>query len=1171
VAAVRHATERSFDQIGSAASALIGDSRAARPARRASRPIVGVLTALLALPALAGARVFVVNSSGDAGDLNPGDGVCHTGGVNSEGALEGTLRAAVEEANAWAGTDSIRFDIPPSDPGYGATPLHWTLRPTRAMPDIDGPVMLDATTQPGFASAPIIELDGTLAGVVSGRICDGIRITGGGSAIRGFVINRFDGDGIGISAAGSNIVEGNFIGTDVTGTAAAGNGQNGVRIASSTGNRIGGTDPASRNVISGNIEHGILLTGGTTTGNTIRGNYIGVDVSGSAAVGNGLSGVCLSDASSNIVGGSVSGASNVIGGNACGIRLVNGADGNLIRGNHIGTDEGGGLSLGNGEAGVTLESGSFDNQIGGTDAGAGNLIAYTVSGPGVRLGPTGGGGNAIIGNSIRANAGLGIDLEGGAEDGFGVTSNDPADPDAGPNGLQNYPTLDDALTTGSTITLNGSLDSTPLDEFRVEFFTSEVADASAHGEGETSIGFADLETDGVGGVSFTKSLPAPVAPGQFVTCTATGSDGSTSEFGACLSATYVGSIVGTVYHDINANSAFDSGELGIGTGWVKLISGGVTIQVTPADPDTGTYRFFQAFDGHYTIILDDNDHPADTTPTAPVNWLFQNPATGSLSVIIAGSEVRDADFGLVFDFDIALDCACGADDGIPTQRTIVVDGDMSDWGAPLSDPDNNACDPADDTDRDHPVQSTGRNLVRNAFTSDADCFSMLTQRIGSSSNTQTFLYYCDTDNDGLLQDGEPVVVARWQGNTGQVDMGLYAYDGLGTGPHALIDADGYADGYSMPGDLIFVKSLPAGSGQGSTSGDTDGIQMEWSVPWLDLGVARSAAISWHTSATNANPWNPGLCSKIDDNMGGCGGSCAGSNQFGGVDPGASSVTPGHFTYLFHRIGNTGNGDDAFDIESTDTGDFNVVSYGYYRDLGVTGLYEPGIDPPLTDTTGSGARDTGTIAAGDTIHTIVMVELPPPPASGTVHVTTTATSNYDPGCGFTITPPSRSIVNVLVIAYPELLVLKSTDTLCDPVNGPVNPKAIPRATIRYMVQTINEGEASPDTSTVMIADAIPIHAAMFVGDIEGPASGPIVFQDGAVSSGLSYTFMGLGSTVDDVDFSDDGGSTFSYVPVPDSDGFDPRVTHVLVNPKGELRASDGLSHPSFSVLFCVRVE
>ena len=117
-----------------------------------------------------------------------------------------------------------------------------TITPTSSLPLITRPVTIDGTTQPGFAGTPIIELDGASAGTgVNGLT---IEDSGAGSTVRGLVIDRFNGNGIELDAGGNSIV-GNFIGTDVTGTIALGNGVSGLSVFSSN-NTIGGTSPAAR-------------------------------------------------------------------------------------------------------------------------------------------------------------------------------------------------------------------------------------------------------------------------------------------------------------------------------------------------------------------------------------------------------------------------------------------------------------------------------------------------------------------------------------------------------------------------------------------------------------------------------------------------------------------------------------------------------------------------------------------------------------------------------------------------------------------------------------------------------------------------------------------------------------------------------------------------------------
>jgi len=344
--------------------------------------------------------------------------------------------------------------------------------------------------------------------------------------------------------------------------------------------------------------------------------------------------------------------------------------------------------------------------------------------------------------------------------------------------------------------------------------------------------------------------------------------------------------------------------------------------------------------------------------------------------------------------------------------------------------------------------------------------------------------------------------------------------------------------------------------------------MEWAILWSDLGLAPQSAMRWHISSTNANPGSSGLGAQIDDNLGGCGGACAGSNQFGDVEPEPVSVTAGSSSYLFHQIRNTGNGSDAFDLESTDTGDFGIVSYAFYMDLGVVGVYEDGIDTLLTDTTGSGVRDTGNMGSGTTRRIIVAVELPPPPISGTVYVTTTSTSNFLPGCGGTTAPASGYITDILTFILPDIAMVKSVDVFADPVNGTTNPKAIPGASMDYLIQLVNTAEGVVDSHTVAIGDTIPQDAKLYIGDLGVPGSGPVEFLDGTTPSGLTYTFISLDSVADDVIFFDSLGE---YVPSPDGDGCDAAVVRIEVNPKGQFDAATEGNNPSFTLRFRVRVE
>ena len=427
-----------------------------------------------------------------------------------------------------------------------------------------------------------IEIDGTSAGNLAGGL---INIDAGSSTVKGLIINRAGAGNSAIrtSVAGSNFITGNFLGTDRTGTLDRGNNVHGVLVAGGNGNTIGGTAPADRNVISANKLDGIVLSD-PSTNNTVQGNYVGTNASGTAALGNLQDGIELANSSSNLIGGTAAGAGNVIsasglrgifitsslansntvqgnligtdatgtiglgntlggigisnnasnntiGGTTAGARNVisgnggfgieihgfsgSGATGNVIQGNFIGTDASGAVALGNTGDGVDTILLANGNTIGGAPAGAGNVIAFNT-GLGVGIGT--GTGNAILGNSIFSNGGLGIDL------GFdGVTANDHCDPDTGPNNLQNYPVITNVTSVAGTTVIDWTLDSTASTPFRIEYFSSPSCDPSGFGEGKTLIGTSSpLSTGPTCALSVITTIsPLTLVPGSVVTMTAT--------------------------------------------------------------------------------------------------------------------------------------------------------------------------------------------------------------------------------------------------------------------------------------------------------------------------------------------------------------------------------------------------------------------------------------------------------------------------------------------------------------------------------------------------------------------------------------------------------------------------------------------------------------------------
>lgn len=388
--------------------------------------------------------------------------------------------------------------------------------------------------------------------------------------------NTFSGIGFQLDANGDR-VQGNFIGTDMNGTGALGNQSlGGITVFNADRLALGGTTPAARNVISGNEYAGIFIYGGDTNNdvgasvnNQIMGNYIGVAANGSQALGNvgfGVLIVSIDAEGNNTVGGDTVDARNIISSNTgtgvhIGILMIDpeamlpggGATGVIVQNNVIGMDASGNEPLGNGESGVIVDADSFTNFI------QDNLIACNGRNgveipanrnPAVRI--------LIDRNNIFDNAELGIDLGNS-----GITANDALDTDTGANFLQNFPVLTtvsgsvtnniarhntaETSLSGATppvkpaggIVVNGTLNSAPNTSYTVLWYFSPDAQCvnnQAVSRPLVTGRVANVQTNGQGNApfSFPFAFPVGVSNGT-INCTATDSDGNTSEFSACLS------------------------------------------------------------------------------------------------------------------------------------------------------------------------------------------------------------------------------------------------------------------------------------------------------------------------------------------------------------------------------------------------------------------------------------------------------------------------------------------------------------------------------------------------------------------------------------------------------------------------------------------------------------
>ena len=531
-----------------------------------------------------GDNVLIVNSTGDAADAHPGNGVCDTGGDNTATEDECTLRAAIDEANATADIDTIEFAMPATEPGHGGGV--WTIAPATRLPNVVDTVAIDGSTQPGWTATPVVEIDG--AAVPAGI---GIDLEPGSdnSTIRSLAIGNFTEHAIEVESNG-NLIVGNHIGLDAAGTTAMPLGSAAIDVEGD-GNTIGGVGTTERNIVAA-AANGVLIDRGA--GNSVIGNYVGTDVTGTIAIGMTFDGIRVqNDATSTIVGGPTVAHGNIVGGvSADGIQLEDDtSDGTVVRNNLVGVGADGTTSVpvgGNGivvvlgsdtitiadnvvgntnddgieidgtsrdvtirsnllgadrtggahplgGAGIKIEGGAQRVLIGGVGVGDGNLVSNSGGGePGIDVNDAATNDVAIVGNSIVGNAGIGIDL--GVA---GSTPNDVADGDAGPNDQLNTPELLAASAGGGTVAIDYALD-VPAGAYRIELFANPAgADPSGFGEGEVLVGVASIVHPG-GSVSY--SLTTPGVAGDVFSATTSedlgaGSFGATSEFSAVRTAT----------------------------------------------------------------------------------------------------------------------------------------------------------------------------------------------------------------------------------------------------------------------------------------------------------------------------------------------------------------------------------------------------------------------------------------------------------------------------------------------------------------------------------------------------------------------------------------------------------------------------------------------------------
>jgi hypothetical protein len=501
----------------------------------------------------------------------------------------GTLRQAILDANANPGADTIAFGILGS--GVQTITLATPLPPITEAVTVDGYTQAGSSTNTNPAGQGLntvlrIEIDGTAA---PGRCFDvqAQNVTIRGLAINGFTQGAVDGnsgfvhsnlavegcfinvspDGL-VSRPGGNgvwatspnlriggltpaqrnliapptvgnavnasglstgVIQGNLIGTDITGAkllVPVAVGSRGIGLGSSGAVTVGGSDPNAANVIAG-FDQGINLGSATAT---IQGNSIGVDAAREAILLSGDVGIIVNQGGT--IGGDGPGEGNVIGGYAYGVVFDNTA---VFQGNFVGTDPTGTKALGNRVIGVVVSTGG--QAVGGIGPGEGNVIAFNgwvgVIVDGLSENPIRG--NRIYGNGLGGvgspgGPAMGIDLHFSATPG-GPTPNDLGDADPGANERQNFPILTSAVLEGAGTRVIGTLNSLASTTFDLDFYGNPSCRDRPRElpQAETYLGSEQVTTDGSGNASFNVLLSTPIEAGAPVTATATDPNGNTSE------------------------------------------------------------------------------------------------------------------------------------------------------------------------------------------------------------------------------------------------------------------------------------------------------------------------------------------------------------------------------------------------------------------------------------------------------------------------------------------------------------------------------------------------------------------------------------------------------------------------------------------------------------------
>ena len=457
------------------------------------------------------------------------------------------------------------------------------------------------------------------------------------------------------------------------------------------------------------------------------------------------------------------------------------------------------------------------------------------------------------------------------------------------------------------------------------------------------------------------------------------------------------------------------------------------------------------------------------------------------------------------------------------QRTITIDGDVSDWTSPTDITNNTnpyqfSTDgqdgniPADDLD--DPIGQTGRDLKKFAFTWDANYVYFYVERWASTTNTVDWLFYIDTNADGLMDANDKVFDVNWSGSTGTIKPELLYYSPSSPSGDALS-----GDGVDMPGSLGSSIIKYASETGGVTSGAGAGVQMESRVAWTDLGFTGPVNMKFHISSTNSPNSLPG---SVLDNMDGPAGGQLFPKDLEITKIASVSTIRGLQSFTYTVSAYNSSIDPMTSVTISDVLPSQVTYVSYVADSGT-----------FNDTDADTIPDEWSIASipSNTTYTLtITVTANVLPVSMNVDNTATLTAS---------TPADEDnsndsdTVTVTIQPIPQLTIVKYASS------GTANPGGV----VTYTLDITNTG--GDDGFSVVIDDQLSPYVKL---KIDNGSGHPFIFTDNPSNpSGLT-----LGTRTYSDNYGADG-YTYTLDDLADgvADGYDGTVTNFNIQMTGTM--------------------